>query len=121
MTPRQLLLAQAQLAGHQPEPYRVFPDGDAVWVYMMTYGKGRLCLGHKDNLIGYDRGYCYESLDGAFAAADQLESGDAEPQGWMRNLQTGRYRLNGDPAQEYGPDDRVENGRIIYAKDSLTA
>ena len=87
-----------------PEPYKVIGD-IAIRVHPMTYGKGRLCIGHVDDWCGYEFGYCYTSPEEAFAAADAWD-GTGEPQGWMKNLQTGRYRKNGDPAKEYGPDDK---------------
>lgn len=87
-----------------PEPYKVIGD-IAIRIHQMTYGKGRLCAGHVDDKTGYEVGYCYASPEEAFAAADAWD-GTGEPQGWMKNLQTGRYRKNCDPAKEYGPDDK---------------
>lgn len=95
-----------------PEPYKVIGEM-AIRIHPMTYGKGRLCAGHVDELCaghvddmyGYEVGYCYATPEQAFAAADAWD-GTGEPQGWMKNLQTGRYRKNGDPSKEYGPDDK---------------
>lgn len=87
------------------EPYKVFEDGTTICVTPMTYGKGRMCIGHVDDRTGYSRGFCYKSPEEAFAASDSWD-GTGDPNGWVKNLQTGRYRKDGDPAKEYGPDDK---------------
>jgi hypothetical protein len=92
----------AAVAGGNLAPYRVLPDGEtAVWVYHMTYGKGRLCIGWADDLTGWERGYCYESLTEAFAAADSW-NGEGEPEGWFKNLQTGQYRKGWNDGNDSG-------------------
>jgi hypothetical protein len=90
LTPAQTAHAEALLLGRQPPPYRIFQDGMAVWVYAMTFGKGRLAYGHKDDRIGYEKAWCYHTITGAFAAADTWD-GHGDPPGWFRNLQTGQY------------------------------
>lgn len=80
-----------QFRGDTPPPYKTLADGTAVWVYWMTFGKGRLCIGHVDDLYGYSRGFCYTSPSVAFQAADEWD-GTGDPQGWFKNLQTGEYR-----------------------------
>lgn len=80
-----------QGSGQTPTPYKTLADGTALWVYLMTFGKGRLCIGHVNNLNGYDRGFCYKSPAAAFKAADEWD-GTGDPQGWFKNLQTGEYR-----------------------------
>ena len=91
--------------GHPQGPYRVIGEL-CIWVYAMAYGNGRLCVGHKDDRTGYDRGFCYQGIDKAFAAADEWD-GEGDPPRWFKNLQTHRYRKDGDPAKEYGPEDRI--------------
>ncbi len=82
-------------------PYRVFEDGTAVWVHPMTFGKGRLCIGHADDPTGYNDGYCYGSIEAAFRSADAWDGQGDPPVGWHRHIQSGRRRENGDPATEY--------------------
>jgi hypothetical protein len=103
MTPDQLTIIQTQVAGTMPPPYRVVGDR-ALYVYKMAFTNARICIGHVDDKMGYDEGYCYQSLDDAFSAADEWD-GKSEPPRWFKNLQTNRYRTNGDSAKEYGPDD----------------
>lgn len=62
----------SRATGATPEPYRVLPDGTALWIYVMTFGKGRLCIGHVDDRYGYDRGFCYASLALAFQATPSI-------------------------------------------------
>ena len=82
------------------KPYRVFADSTAVWVYAMLYGNARLCIGTLEDNFGFERGFCYETLEKAFAAVDAWD-GTGEPAGWHRCLQTGRRRSAGDASQEY--------------------
>jgi hypothetical protein len=82
-----------------PDPVKLLEADMAVWVYPMTFGKGRLCIG-KVGLSWYDDGWCYESYDVALAAAEDWD-GRGEPEGWFRHPTSGRRRPEGDPAQEY--------------------
>lgn len=84
-------LADAKDISRVPDPYRVFPDGMAVWVYAMTFGNGRLCYGHSEDRYGYESGWCYRSVEAAFEAADNWD-GQGEPEGWKKSLQTQEYR-----------------------------
>ena len=74
-----------------PHPYKVFDDGMAVWVYPMAYGNGRLLHGHADDKCGYERGWCYKSVEAAFQAADKW-NGQGIPEGWKKDIQTQEYR-----------------------------
>jgi hypothetical protein len=98
-----MTLDQARYAGRylcgDTTPYRTFPDGTAVWICPMFYGKGRLCIGPAD-AIGYEQGFCYERIEDAFAAADRWD-GVGEPDGWIRCIRTGRRRPGGDATKEY--------------------
>jgi hypothetical protein len=89
--------------GNRPEPYRVVatPHGEQwLFVYVMSYGKGRLCISDAGDITGYHSGFCYATPARAFAAADAWD-GIGEPTGWFRNLQTREYdRANMPPGME---------------------
>lgn len=84
-------LIESQSMTKCPEPYKVFPDGMAVWVYAMAYGNGRLCWGREEDRSGYAKFWCYKSVEAAFQAADEWE-GQNDPEGWKKNGQTQEYR-----------------------------
>ena len=74
-------------------------DGRTIYVWAMTFGKGRLSVGATGALT-VDDGWCYDTLEGAVRAAIEWD-GTGEPTGWMRHLGTGRRRPGGDPSKEY--------------------
>lgn len=74
----------------------------------MAYGNLRVVETYPDMTLG--RGWCYAQEDqDAFvhlltvlAAAIAWDGGaDTEPQGWIKEVTTGRRRPNGDPDSEY--------------------
>ena len=76
------------------------PGDTWVGVLRMTYGKGRLCADL--NPEGYDDSWCYDSIQGAI---DPMHAWNpdtqAEPENWMRHINTARRRPGGDAAEEY--------------------
>lgn len=80
---------------------RELEDGREITVAPMTFGKGRLCIGWASDALGYDDGWCYATaVDAVLAATDWDGEGDP-PDGWHRQISTGRRRENGDPEKEY--------------------
>jgi hypothetical protein len=81
---------------------RVLDNGLQIDVCAMTFGKARICLGIAPTRTnGYEDGWCYESAAVALAAAEVWDGEGDPPDGWHRQLSTGRRRTDGDPAQEY--------------------
>lgn len=79
----------------------MLPDGQALAVVPMLFGKARLCLGPED-LQTYDRGWCYDDPQVAVSELNRWDPAkEHEPNGWMREPATGRRRPGGDPAKEY--------------------
>jgi hypothetical protein len=78
---------------------KLLSTGMWAWVTKMTFGKGRLVIGHPGSQTLED-GWCYESLVDAVKELLRWD-GTGEPQGWMRHPATGRRRPTGDPLQEY--------------------
>lgn len=99
---------------HVVEPgwWRVhaLPDGRAVDVVMMIHN-ARLVVTDASG-TGYDRGWCYAASHPVLAVVSALGaamawdgSDDTEPAGWVKDVVTGRYRPDGDPARERQRDD----------------
>lgn len=80
---------------------KTFKDGHVAEVWPMTYGKGRIILMPYAGSYDVINGWCYETLVEAFAALEKWDDPDQEPEGWMRNPQTGRRRPGGDASKEY--------------------
>lgn len=79
---------------------RTLPDGREISVMLMVFNF-RVCIG--DGLC-YDDGWCYpHSLgrDFVLEAADSWNGIGDPPDGWIKQLSTGRRRENGDPMREY--------------------
>lgn len=80
---------------------RKLPDGRALAVVQMTFGKARLCLGPGD-LVTYDIGWCYDDPEVAVSELKRWDpTKEKEPNGWMREPHSGRRRPGGDPKKEY--------------------
>lgn len=80
---------------------KVFEDGHVAEVWPMTYSKGRIILMPYEGSIDVINGWCYETIPEAMAALEKWTDPDQEPEGWMRNPQTGRRRPGGDASKEY--------------------
>lgn len=72
--------------------YHELPDERAIYVYAMLFN-ARVCIGPIGSSV-YDEGYCYTAPAGALLAAAKYAHADGkgEPEGWMKNLQTGEFR-----------------------------
>jgi hypothetical protein len=62
----------------------------------------RLCIGDADDSTGYDDGWCYPKSSYGLAVQAWAEwSGDGDPpDGWIKNINTGRRRPDGTPESE---------------------
>ena len=80
---------------------RDFPNGLRAAVILLTYGRGRIIVGRIETWEnGYDQNFWYHTPAVAVAALNAWDGID-EPNGWFRNPNTGRRRINGDPTTEY--------------------
>lgn len=84
-----------------PVSEKAFPDGHVAQVWPMTFGKGRIALMPHAGSWDVINAWCYESLVEAVIALNNWDDPDKEPEGWMRNPQTGRRRPGGDASKEY--------------------
>ena len=61
-----------------------------------------ILLGTIGDNASYDDRWCYDTKEQAIKALDEWEESIAkEPSGWKRHPDSGRRRINGDPATEY--------------------
>lgn len=70
-----------------------------LWLQPMLYGNMRISLGHERSQCFFSN-YCYHEIPAAWWAAIAWD-GEGEPEGWIRHLESGRRRPDGDPAREY--------------------
>lgn len=76
-------------------------DGRVIVAYNMIYNM-RICVGPQMG-FGYDRGWCYpkHSVGIVIAALHAWDGNNDPPDGWMKEVGTGRRRPDGDPSREY--------------------
>lgn len=70
----------------------------AVVPFMFT---SAIIVGHKDDDMGYEDRWCFETFALACAAFDAWDGVTGEPDGWHRHPTSGRRRPHGDAANEY--------------------
>jgi hypothetical protein len=106
MTPRELFWTRIEAT----EAWRVdpdrwwlvrrdLPDGRRLWLHPMLFGNLRLSLGPREG-VTFDENYCYHDAEAAWRAALEW-SGEGEPSGWIRHIESARRRPEGDAAREY--------------------
>lgn len=93
-----------QLYDHTQEyvHHRLLLSGAMVAAYRTVTGNGRLiyCTSRYDE--GPSMSWCYSSLQAAICAMnDWAEESLTAPEGWHREIHTGRRRAQGDPGREY--------------------
>lgn len=83
--------------------HRLLVSGAMVAAYRTVTGNGRLiyCTSQYDS--GPSMSWCYSSLPDAIRAMGDWaeESPMTAPDGWHREIHTGRRRVGGDPEREY--------------------
>lgn len=80
-------------------------DGRLAGVAQMYGNRGRICLDCHE--LGFERGYCYNSLAEAIIALAVFESTTEadEPNGWVKATHDGRRRPDGTKASERARDE----------------
>lgn len=79
---------------------RELPDGQQISVVQMIFSR-RICIGGP---YCYDDGWCYPNDLGLLfvvAAAEEWDGEGDPPDGWIKQVSTGRRRPDGDPAREF--------------------
>lgn len=98
-TPPQILIRGCDSEGFLYQ--RTLDDGRLIAVEPQTFGCARIGIGPADSQC-FDDVWDFSSQARAIAEATSWNpAADPEPEGWHRHEGTGRYRPNGDPAQEY--------------------
>lgn len=78
---------------------RELDDGRVIVVYQMFYN-ARICIGPA-NEPTYDDAWCYPDQATALKAAAEWDGEGDPPVGWIKQVGTGRRRVDGDPSREY--------------------
>ncbi len=90
---------------------RHFPDGRLAALRLLLFG-AQVCVGTMERLSeplgAWDDVWDYETLLTGYAGMALWEpEQDAEPEGWIRHLRSGRRRAGGDPETEVRIDEEV--------------
>jgi hypothetical protein len=82
--------------------HRLLVSGAMVAAYRTVTGNGRLIYCTSQYDAGPSMSWCYSSLPDAIRAMeDWAEESLVAPDGWHREIHTGRRRVAGDPDKEY--------------------
>lgn len=95
MTPAEQAYKQATEALY----VREIDDGWVICVLRMAFSD-RVCLGRIEDTFTYDDGWCYPVRALALRAAQTWDGKGDPPDGWIKQLSTGRCRRDGDPKRE---------------------
>lgn len=84
---------------------REIDNGWAVAVLRMAFSD-RVVLGRIEDHFGYEDAWCYPDRALALHAAQTWNGRGDPPDGWIKQISTGRCRVDGDPKREsigWGP------------------
>lgn len=95
MSPSELAYQEATEAIY----VREIDDGWVISVLRMAFSD-RVCLGRIEDTSTYDEGWCYPDRSMALRAAQAWNGEGDPPDGWIKQVPTGRCRVNGDPNRE---------------------
>jgi len=97
-------------------------DRRRVTVQAMTFGKARIIVGkpmpYTDQYFDLENGWCYLSHKAALEALETWNPKESnKPDGWIRDVYTGQYRIDGRTDLEYIKNDygRSLEEQIAYA------
>lgn len=76
---------------------RPLESGMYIVVYKMMFNT-RVCYGDR---IGIENSFCYPTRASALAAASIWDGQGDAPDGWIKHVNSYRYRPDGDPKHEY--------------------
>jgi hypothetical protein len=79
---------------------RILADGRVLYLQPMLGGNLRVSLSQDVDDCGFHTNYCFHDHGAAWRAALGWD-GDGDPEGWVRHIETGRRRPEGDAAREY--------------------
>lgn len=79
---------------------RVLPDGRVLYLWEMLGNNVRISLSRDEQDMGFHSNYCFHDMCEAWRSALGWD-GEGEPEGWVRHVETGRRRPDGDEEREY--------------------
>ena len=80
--------------------HKLIDDGEVEITVMRMIFNTRICIG-PTGAGYYDDGWCYPDQQTAIEAAKAWDGEGDPPEGWIKQVSTGRRRKDGDPDQEY--------------------
>lgn len=97
-------LALAKQDGRELEHWwlyrRVLDDGRVLYLWPMLGNNLRISLSRDEHDKGFHSNYCYHDTREAWRSALGWD-GNGDPEGWVRHIETGRRRPEGDAEREY--------------------
>jgi hypothetical protein len=103
------IVAEAVLGtlGHANDPERhwwlyrrVLDDGRVLYLQQMLGNNLRISLSRDEHDVGSHSNYCFHDVKEAWRSALGWD-GEGDPEGWVRHIETGRRRPDGDAEREY--------------------
>lgn len=79
---------------------RVLDDGRVLYLWPMLGTNLRISLSQDLDDRGFHANYCYHDTTEAWRSALGWD-GKGDPEGWVRHIETGRRRPDGDAEREY--------------------
>ena len=79
---------------------RVLDDGRVLYLQPMLAGNLRISLSGDEHDFGFHSNYCFHDSLEAWRSAIGWD-GQGDPEGWVRHIETGRRRPDGDAEREY--------------------
>jgi hypothetical protein len=86
--------------GHWWLHKRVLGDGRVLYLQAMLGNNLRISLSMHEHDMGFHSNYCFHDVKAAWRSALGWD-GEGDPEGWVRHIETGRRRPDGDAEREY--------------------
>jgi len=79
---------------------RALDDGRVLYLQAMLGSNLRISLSRDEHDMGFHSNYCFHDTYDAWRGAIGWD-GQGDPEGWVRHIETGRRRPDGDAEREY--------------------
>jgi len=79
---------------------RVLADGRVLYLQAMLGSNKRISLSRDEHDMGFHSNYCFHDSQEAWRNAIGWD-GEGDPGGWVRHIETGRRRPDGEADREY--------------------
>jgi hypothetical protein len=86
--------------GHWWLHKRVLGDGRVLYLQAMLGNNLRISLSRHEHDMYFHSNYCFHDVKEAWRSALGWD-GEGDPEGWVRHIETGRRRPDGDAEREF--------------------